>query len=233
MQQTTIEFESAAKQQPIDRGSLPRPLQWEGCCLPTKKNVAKDLQDTKSFVSLQCQTQKCYASDEWELANHPNILGAFQPANDIDGCLPSGSLLFGSDATEFDDTEAQPSLRPYQSVTGNVKLSTIMATLSIQRRAQRRLSIKEWAKGKSASVIASSLRGRTKAGLWLDTKSEFYSRICEFTVTRRLVVRVNVVSLCMILAAISIEQQPLVAITAAVTSGWLVYRLNAKEGDRA
>lgn len=69
--------------------------------------------------------------------------------------------------------------------------------------------------------------------LWLDQKSEFYSRIAEFPVTRRLVVRVNVVSLCMILAAISIEQQPLVAITAAVTSGWLVYRLNAKEGDRA
>lgn len=61
--------------------------------------------------------------------------------------------------------------------------------------------------------------------LWLDGKSEFYSRIAEFSVTRRLVLRVNAVSLCLILAAIAVEQ-PLTAITSALCAGWLVYRIN-------
>ena len=61
---------------------------------------------------------------------------------------------------------------------------------------------------------------------WLDSKSEFYSRICEFSVTRRLVIRVNLVTLCLILAAIAVEQQPLTAITSALCAGWLVYRIN-------
>ena len=62
--------------------------------------------------------------------------------------------------------------------------------------------------------------------LWLDQKSEFYSRIAEFPVTRRLVIRVNLVTLCLILAAIAVEQQPLTAITSALCAGWLVYRIN-------
>nr|DAD62119.1 MAG TPA: hypothetical protein [Caudoviricetes sp.] len=62
--------------------------------------------------------------------------------------------------------------------------------------------------------------------LWLDQKSEFYSRIAEFPVTRRLVLRVNAVSLCLILAAIAVEQQPLVAITSTLCAGWMVYRIN-------
>ena len=65
--------------------------------------------------------------------------------------------------------------------------------------------------------------------LWLDQKSEFYSRIAEFPVTRRLVVRINAVSLCLILAAIAVEQQPLTAITSALCAGWLVYRINKKD----
>lgn len=61
---------------------------------------------------------------------------------------------------------------------------------------------------------------------WLDQRSEFYSRIAEFPVTRRLVLRVNAVSLCLILAAIAVEQRPLVAITSALCAGWMVYRIN-------
>jgi hypothetical protein len=61
---------------------------------------------------------------------------------------------------------------------------------------------------------------------WLDSKSEFYSRIAEFPVTRRLVLRVNAVSLCLMLTAIAVEQRPLVAITSALCAGWLVYRIN-------
>lgn len=61
---------------------------------------------------------------------------------------------------------------------------------------------------------------------WLDQKSDFYSRIAEFPVTRRLVLRVNAVTLCLMLAAIAVEQQPLTAITSALCAGWMVYRIN-------
>ena len=70
---------------------------------------------------------------------------------------------------------------------------------------------------------------------WLDAKSEFYSRICEFSVTRRLVIRVNLVTLCVGLAAIAIEQQPVTSVIAVLSAGYLVYRMNKseKKGGRA
>ena len=61
---------------------------------------------------------------------------------------------------------------------------------------------------------------------WLDQKSDFYSRIAEFPVTRRLVLRVNAVTLCLMLTAIAVEQRPLVTITSALCAGWMVYRIN-------
>ena len=76
------------------------------------------------------------------------------------------------------------------------------------------------------NVRATIQRKIKSINLWLDQKSEFYSRIAEFPVTRRLVLRVNAVSLCLILAAIAVEQQPLTAITSALCAGRLVYRIN-------
>lgn len=69
---------------------------------------------------------------------------------------------------------------------------------------------------------------------WLDTKSEFYSRICEFTVTRRLVLRINVVTLCLCVTAVCVEQQPVIAIISALCAAYLVYRVNKsdKEGGK-
>ena len=64
---------------------------------------------------------------------------------------------------------------------------------------------------------------------WLDSKSEFYSRICEFSVTRRLVIRVNLVTLCVGLAAIAIEQQPITSVVSTLCAGYLVYRMNKSE----
>lgn len=76
------------------------------------------------------------------------------------------------------------------------------------------------------NVRATIQRKIKSINLWLDSKSEFYSRIAEFPVTRRLVFRVNAVSLCLMLTAIAVEQRPLVAITSALCAGWLVYRIN-------
>ena len=93
-------------------------------------------------------------------------------------------------------------------------------TINFEAQAQTRPAI---------NVRATIQRKIKSINLWLDQKSEFYSRIAEFPVTRRLVVRINAVSLCLILAAIAVEQQPLTAITSALCAGWLVYRINKKD----
>ena len=75
-------------------------------------------------------------------------------------------------------------------------------------------------------VRATIQRKLKSLNLWLDAKSEFYSRICEFSVTRRLVIRVNLVTLCVGLAAIAIEQQPVTSVVSTLCAGWIVYRIN-------
>lgn len=62
---------------------------------------------------------------------------------------------------------------------------------------------------------------------WLDQRSDFYSRIAEFDVTRRVAIRIGVVlPLLMMVAAVTAAEAPVVAIVAASISGWVVYRLN-------
>ena len=78
----------------------------------------------------------------------------------------------------------------------------------------------------SIDVRATIQRKIKSINLWLDSKSEFYSRICEFSVTRRLVIRVNLVSLCVIVAAVAIEQQPITSVVSTLCAGWIVYRIN-------
>ena len=65
---------------------------------------------------------------------------------------------------------------------------------------------------------------------WLDTKSEFYSRVAGFTLTWRVAIRVGIVlPLAMVAAAVCVEQAPLVTVVAMGVSGWVVYRLNKDE----
>ena len=80
-------------------------------------------------------------------------------------------------------------------------------------------------------VRATIQRKIKSLNLWLDAKSEFYSRICEFSVTRRLVIRVNLVTLCVGLAAIAIEQQPITSVVSTICAGYLVYRINKSEKE--
>ena len=99
-------------------------------------------------------------------------------------------------------------------------MCNMQQTINFEAQAQTRPAI---------NVRATIQRKIKSINLWLDQKSEFYSRIAEFPVTRRLVVRINAVSLCLILATIAVEQQPLTAITSALCAGWLVYRINKKD----
>lgn len=86
------------------------------------------------------------------------------------------------------------------------------------RAAQRSFSVREWMNEKSKSI-----------NLWLDTKSKFYSRICGFPVTRLLAIRVNLVTLCLVVAAIIAEQQLIASAISALCAAYLVYRVNQSE----
>ena len=78
-------------------------------------------------------------------------------------------------------------------------------------------------------VRATMVRKYSQFLSWLHGRSGFYSRIAEFPVTRLLILRINLVSLCLITGAIAVAQAPLVAITAAGCAAWLVYRLTKSE----
>lgn len=68
---------------------------------------------------------------------------------------------------------------------------------------------------------------------WLDTRSAFYSRIAEFEVTRRVAIRVNLVTMAVLVVVAAVETAPVAALAAAVSAAWLMYRTLAKEGGRA
>ena len=78
-------------------------------------------------------------------------------------------------------------------------------------------------------VRATIQRKIKSVNLWLDKNSKFYSCVCELSITRRLVIQLNTIFLCIIGAAIAVEQQPLFSTIAIAYAGWLVYRLNKSD----
>lgn len=98
------------------------------------------------------------------------------------------------------------------------------------RIMQQVIEFESSAKQQQPIDVRATIQRKIKSlNLWLDSKSEFYSRICEFSVTCRLVIRVNLVTLCIGLAAIAIEQQPVTSVIATICAGYLVYRMNKSE----
>lgn len=65
---------------------------------------------------------------------------------------------------------------------------------------------------------------------WLDTRSALYSRIAEFEVTRRVAIRVNLVTVAMIVAVVAIETAPVAALAAALSVAWVMYRAMMQKG---
>lgn len=86
-----------------------------------------------------------------------------------------------------------------------------MATLTINRPARRSFSLKEW----------------------VNAKSNFYTLTCGFPVTRLLAIRVNLVFLCMAVAAVAVEQQPIASVAAALCAAWLVFRVNQTDSRQS
>ena len=142
------------------------------------------------------------------------------------GCLPCEFTLVAKSHC-FDEREEHPLFSyPYPAVLGNVKT---------MRNMQQVINFESSAKDQQPIDVRATIQRKIKSlNLWLDAKSEFYSRICEYSVTRRLVIRVNLVTLCVGLAAIAIEQQPITSVVSTICAGYLVYRINKseKKGDK-
>ena len=104
--------------------------------------------------------------------------------------------------------------------------------LNIECNMQQVINFEPSAQVQQPIDVRATIQRKIKSlNLWLDTKSELYSRIAEFSVTRRLVIRINLVSLCLIVAAVAVEQQPVASVVSALCAAWLVYRLNKSEKE--
>ena len=65
---------------------------------------------------------------------------------------------------------------------------------------------------------------------YFNQRSEFYSRLCDFSVTRRTVLYMHLGVICLGVSAFAVVSHPFVSVTAVACAGWLVYRLNTREG---
>ena len=64
---------------------------------------------------------------------------------------------------------------------------------------------------------------------WLDHKSQFYSRICAEPTSRRQVIYIHGVSICMLIGAVSVEQNIIVALSAALSAAWIIWHMNMND----
>ena len=80
-----------------------------------------------------------------------------------------------------------------------------------------------------ADVKSTVINHLAPINAWLDRKSEFYSRIADFTVTRRTVLRVNLITVCFFVGVAAVEAAPVASLLSAACAAWTVRRLNKSE----
>ena len=80
-----------------------------------------------------------------------------------------------------------------------------------------------------ADVKSTVIKHLAAINAWLDRKNAFYSRIAEFGVTNRTVVRINAVTACVIIGALVIEAAPVASLLSAACAAWSVRRLNKSD----
>ena len=86
------------------------------------------------------------------------------------------------------------------------------------------------AKQHSVDVTAPIRKAVQVVNNWLDSRSEFYSRILGQAISWRKALRVGVVlPLLMVAVVICGMMAPLVTVTSLTSAGWIVYRLNQQE----
>jgi len=67
---------------------------------------------------------------------------------------------------------------------------------------------------------------RIKVISWLDEQSDFYTMIMEEPVKRRTALLVNLIAVCLLVAAIAAEGALIVSCVAVLCAGYLAKRLN-------
>lgn len=80
-----------------------------------------------------------------------------------------------------------------------------------------------------ADVKSTVVKHLSAISRWLDRKSEFYSRIADFTVTRRTVLRVNLITVCFFVGVAAVEAAPVASLLSVACAAWTVRRLNKSE----
>ena len=91
---------------------------------------------------------------------------------------------------------------------------------------QQVIEFENSAKQQPIDVRATIQRKIKSLNLWLDSKSNFYTQICEFPVTRLLAIRLNLLSLCVMIAAVAVEHHPAASVVSALCAAGIVYRIN-------
>lgn len=115
----------------------------------------------------------------------------------------------------------------------DAKLQCVMQTLMIKRGTTRMMQPRELDIMKGTRFIHKIVdifhHNMVIVHQWMDKKSEFYSRICEFSVTRRLVIRMNVLAMSILTGIICAEQLPVITVACLAVASLLVYQLNKEE----
>ena len=81
----------------------------------------------------------------------------------------------------------------------------------------------------STSLSERIQRVKNSIKSYLDAKSTTFSKLAEFDVSRRQVLRLHIATIAVIICAAAIAQYPIFAIAAAICAACIVYHIN-KEG---
>lgn len=81
----------------------------------------------------------------------------------------------------------------------------------------------------SASLSEKIQRVKNSIKSFLDAKSTTFSKLAEFDVSRRQVLRLHIATIAVLFCAAAVAQYPILAIAAAICAACIVYHIN-KEG---
>ena len=81
----------------------------------------------------------------------------------------------------------------------------------------------------SAYLSEKIQRVKNRIKSYLDAKSTTFSKLAEFDVSRRQVLRLHIATIAVLICAAAVAQYPILAIAAAISAACIVYHIN-KEG---
>ncbi len=86
------------------------------------------------------------------------------------------------------------------------------------------------AQPQTVDVLAPVRKAVLVVNQWLDSRSDFYSRLLGQSITWRKALRIGVaLPLLLVAVAVCAIEAPIVTGTSLASAGWIVYRLNQEE----